>query len=434
MKPECRQAPGEPHTAVVSRDYYGENQIRLQHPSTYYRICIYDPGHFTPYYNAGLCTRFAALGHPCELITSPEAFEPVPPAGAYRVRYAFFPFLGGALGRLLRYRPTLRRICKGFAYPLGIWRTWIALRRQEPGVFHIHFSVFPSLDAILVQALARRGWRIIYTLQEPHPSGPLNRWRYARLIRAASRVCMHSEPLAARLRELFPWAERKIVALTHGADIPALPSAAARRQARAALGVTPDQFLLLFFGMIKPYKGLEDLLDAMPGILQRFPNTRLLIAGEPLMNMRPVMERIAALPEGAVILRLGFVPQAEVENCFAAADLVVAAYRAIAASAVVLQAQGYGCPVLATPIGALPALLENGRCGILAGPDLAASIVSAIAAPDQLQALARAGRQRLEQVHSWEAVAEETLRLYALTEAAADARRSAAPIGGPTPY
>jgi glycosyltransferase involved in cell wall biosynthesis len=164
--------------------------------------------------------------------------------------------------------------------------------------------------------------------------------------------------------------------------------------------------------MIKPYKGLEDLLDAMPSVLARIPDVRLVVAGEPLMDMRRTMEKIAVLPAETVILRLGFVPQAEVSRYFAAADILIACYREIAASAVVLQAQGYARPVLATPVGALPSLLDEGRCGFLAGENLAESIVAALANRELLAEMGLRGRDRLEKQHSWKHVARETLELY----------------------
>ncbi|MGZ8211801.1 MAG: glycosyltransferase family 4 protein [Burkholderiales bacterium] len=231
-------------------------------------------------------------------------------------------------------------------------------------------------------------------------------------------IVMHDTHLAAQLRQMFPRCAQEIASLTHGMDLPELPSEEDRARARAALGVSPSEPLLLFFGMIKPYKGLETLLDALPAVLARIPQVRLCIAGEPLMDMRRVRERIAALPAGTVILRLGFVPQAEVGRYFAAADLVVACYTEIAASSVVLQAQTHCRPVLATRAGALPALLEEGRCGFIAGEDLAESIVDALADRDRLTAMGRRGRARVEKLHSWENAAAETLRLYSVTEKA----------------
>ena len=210
----------------------------------------------------------------------------------------------------------------------------------------------------------------------------------------------------------FPRRAPKIASLTHGMDLPGWPSESDRELARGSLGVSPGEPLLLFFGMIKPYKGLEELLDAMPAIVSRMPKVRLCIAGEPLMDMRGVRKKIAGLPAETVIPRLGFVPQEEVGRYFAAADLVVACYREIAASSVVLQAQAHARPVLVTRVGAMPALVDEGRCGFLAGDNLAEAILDALADRDRLVEMGRRGRERVQKLHSWERVAAETLRLY----------------------
>ena len=378
-------------------------------------IYIYDPGHFTPYYNAGLCRQFAAMGFDCTLLTSPPTFEAVE-GGAYRILYVFFGFLLGPLSAHLRHRPRLRYLLKGLCYPAGVWRTYQTLRRLESGVFHIHAAVVPPLDALLARLLRRRGWRIVYTFQEPHPCSIWNRWSQAQVIKVCDSVLMHGEDLASRLRGIFPEFAGRIAPLPHGMDMPQLASEAERESSRRELGVSSEEQLLLFVGMIKPYKGLEDLLDAMPDVLKRMPDTRLSIAGEPLMPMGEILQKAAALPAGRVILRLRFVPQEKIGRLFAAADLVAAPYRRIQASSIVLQAQSYAPPVLVTRVGALPVHVDEGRCGFLAEGSLADSIVEALASRERLEAAGRRGRERVQANCSWEMVAEATLRFYSFTE------------------
>jgi glycosyltransferase involved in cell wall biosynthesis len=351
------------------------------------------------------------MGVPCTLLTSPATFEAVNPVG-YDVSFLFFRFLNGPMGSILRRRPALRRMAKAISYPGGVWRSYCALKHREPGVFHIHFALSPVLDALLARTLHQRGWRVVYTFQQPHPEGAWHRWQYRRLMENCDVIVMHDEGLAFRLREIFPGCASKIASLTHGTELPPLPSKKERTLARSELGVAESEPLLLFFGMMKPYKGLEDLVDAMPAVLSRIPGVRLCIAGEPMMDMRAVLHKIAALPLPTVILRLGFVPQADVGRYFAAADLVLTCYREIAASSVLLQAQAYARAVLATRVGAMPALLEDGRCGFLAGENLAEAIGDALADRDHLTEIGLRGRERVERMHSWEHVAAETLRLY----------------------
>jgi glycosyltransferase involved in cell wall biosynthesis len=201
-----------------------------------------------------------------------------------------------------------------------------------------------------------------------------------------------------------------------GSALPPL-TAADRAQARARLGLEADQPVLLFFGMIKPYKGLEFLLEAMPAVLAAFPRAVLLAAGEALMPMRPIHERIERLGlEDAVRLRESFVPQEEAPLYFAAADLLVAPYTDIAASGVVAQAQTYGLPAVVTRVGALPDFVEPEGCGFVVPPRspeaLAGAICRALADSAALAEMGRRARHRIGRDHDWGAVARRTLAVY----------------------
>jgi len=137
---------------------------------------------------------------------------------------------------------------KAIFYPAGVWRTYRALQRATTRRVPYSLRSQPLLDALLARILRRRGWHVVYTLQQPHPEGAWNRWQFGRLMETCDAVVMHDEGLAARLREIFPRCARKIASLTHGMDLPELPSESDRELARAGLGVSPVEPLLLFFG------------------------------------------------------------------------------------------------------------------------------------------------------------------------------------------
>src|SRR5690348_1847784 len=140
------------------------------------RIVMFDPGAFLPYYVDALCRSLAALGVRVRVVASPPLFEPVDPDGEYEIDRFFFPFLRGAARALVRRRARIRQAVKGLSYPFGLLRTWLALRRGRAGVFHLQWAPVPSLDRLLVWALKRRGWRVVYTEHDPLPS-PARRTR-----------------------------------------------------------------------------------------------------------------------------------------------------------------------------------------------------------------------------------------------------------------
>jgi len=138
-----------------------------------------------------------------------------------------------------------------------------------------------------------------------------------------------------------------------------------REEARRKLGVTGN--VALFFGHIRPFKGLDIALDAWR---QLKSNVTLIVAGEPWWNA-------SYPPQPDVRFDLRFIPDSEIANYFAAADVVLAPYRSEAQSGVALTAFHFARPVIATAVGGLPEIID-GRNGILVPPEDPASLAKAV--------------------------------------------------------
>ena len=383
------------------------------------RIVLFDPGCFVPYYVDALCRSLAALGVRTSVVTSPPLFEPVDAGDAYDVEHLFFPFLRGTLRALLRRRAGARQALKGIAYPLGLLRTWRALRVGPPGVFHLQWTPLPLLDRLLVRALRSLGWRVVYTEHDPLPD-PARRARrrhHCELLRMCDAVIVHTVQQHDELVSAVPDVAERIHVIAHGGVRAAIPDATERARCRDRLGVAHDREILLAFGLIKPYKGLAHLVAAMPAIVAQFPRALLLVAGEPLMPLRDVDHQIDALGlRQHVSLRLGFVPTQDVATYLDAADLLVAPYVSVGASGVVVMAQGHGLPAVVTRVGGLPEFVEPDDCGFVVPPRSPAALAEAIGrALGDREALARMGERawrRLARENDWSDVAERTLAVY----------------------
>ena len=380
------------------------------------RVVMYDPGAFLPYYVDHLCRALTDLGVECTLIASQPLFEPVPSDGRYQVAPLFFPSLSGARMTLVRHRRKLRRVVKGLLYPLGVWRSWLALRQGAPGVLHLQWAPLPALDVILIGALRRKGWRIVYTVHDPLPS----RLRPAfllhrRIIKMCDAVVAHTPQQAEQIATAHPDARVHVVA--HGGDVHPLPTAEERKHRRQRIDVAHERPLLLFAGQLKPYKGLPDLLAAMPAVIAACPDVVLVIAGEPLMPLHEVEEQIERLGlAGHVRLRAGFVPEDRLEDYMRSADLLVATYVRGGASGMVVLAQSHGLPVLVTRVGGLPAFVEPNDSGFVVPPRsptaVAAALVRALGDLPALREMGRRGWARLQRDNSWSDVAKRTLDVY----------------------
>jgi D-inositol-3-phosphate glycosyltransferase len=186
--------------------------------------------------------------------------------------------------------------------------------------------------------------------------------------------------------------------------------------ARARCGLTGD--VLLFFGFVRHYKGLDILIDALPAVLSQRKLT-LVVAGEFYEPAGPIEEKIRALGIGAhVRLENRYVPDEEVGALVAAADVVVLPYRSATQSGVVLVAYAGGCPVISTRVGGLPEVVEDGVTGYLVPPEDPQALADAI-----LRFFAAGGRatfapavKRAAERYTWGAVVDGITSLVAATK------------------
>jgi glycosyltransferase involved in cell wall biosynthesis len=208
----------------------------------------------------------------------------------------------------------------------------------------------------------------------PHERARLDvrlvRWALAR----ADRLIVHSAADQQLAGSLFPGKDVLSVPFPQSSDLP--HNSWSRERAREVLQA--DHRLLLFFGFVRPYKGLPDLIEAMPAVLQDGAAT-LLVVGEVwqgrqdyarLVEQRGLAEHVRFVDR--------YVSNDETAMYFAAADLVVMPYRHATTSAAVQLAFAYGVPVIATRTGSMAEAIDDGVTGFLVEPGDVAGLAGAI--------------------------------------------------------
>jgi glycosyltransferase involved in cell wall biosynthesis len=140
--------------------------------------------------------------------------------------------------------------------------------------------------------------------------------------------------------------------------------------ARKNIGITSNDKIILFFGFIRKYKGLDILLDALALFkVDGSINFKVLIAGEFYEDRKPFDEQITTLGlQDMLILKTDFIPDSEVRNYFCAADMVIQPYRNATQSGVTPLAYHFEIPMIVTNVGGLPSLVPNGKVGLVAEP------------------------------------------------------------------
>ncbi len=199
------------------------------------------------------------------------------------------------------------------------------------------------------------------------------------------------------------------------------PNPEARMRVRQELNLNDDDPLLFTAGRFVYKKGFEYLIEAVPLLVERWPRLRLVIGGSGDLDERL---RAKAHQAGASrnIIFTGVLDHATVAAFLAAADIaVVPSVRDSAGNVdglpnIVMEALASGTPLVATPVGGIPGVIESDCNGLLVPPSdssaLAAAIDGLLSEPQQRRALGRAGRDDAVRLHSWERVAESFERAY----------------------
>jgi glycosyltransferase involved in cell wall biosynthesis len=364
------------------------------------RIALLDPPSYSPVYDHHLASALAARGHEVELVTSPFVFADPPVPVDYERVELFLPLSG----RLLRRSPRspLRFVLKGAEYLPSVARLARRIHRTAPDVIHVQWLTLQRFDLRWLSRL-RRDRPVVLTAHNvlPHAGEADERQRRA-LYSAFDRIVVHTRSGAEQLARFGVPAER-VVRIPHGTfDAP--PATAIE---------PPSGRTLLFFGLIRHYKGLDVLVRALAGI----PDARLVVAGDPLDPVAPVKALAEELGVADRIeWRLGYLPEEEVAALMREATLAVFPYRSTeSASGALATALGQGRPAVVADVGALGDTVRDFDAGLVVPPDDPEALAQACRQLlDDPAALARAyrGTEAARRGLSWDAIAEAHERLY----------------------
>jgi glycosyltransferase involved in cell wall biosynthesis len=342
------------------------------------RVVIADPPAFTPPYDHELATALARAGAEVELLTSRFRFGETPEPRGYRRDDSLYPISS----RLFRRSP-LRLPVKAVEH-LFAQR---ALGRVRGGVLHVQWLAWPSLDRRL-----RLRTPSVFTAHDLLPRRTAaKRALWQELLGRFDRVVVHSERGREALRELGVDA--------HVIPHPVYPSDPPRRD---------DGATVLCLGLIRPYKGLGDAIEAV----KRVDGVRLLVAGEPVEPVDGYRQAAGNRAEW----RLGYLPAVELDRALGDATVAVFPYRAeLDQSGALLRALGAGVPAVVYDVGGLPDPVRHYGAGrVVPAGDvdaLAAAIRELVGDRDALER-ARAGARAAREALTWDRAAAAHLDLY----------------------
>jgi len=374
------------------------------------------------HYFFGLATALISKGVRLDVIGSDDVDGPE----MHSTPMVTFLNLRGSRNSRAGLRSKVSRIMAYYAHLVRY--AWSA----KPGVFHILWNnKFLFFDRTLLMLYYKvRGKKIVFTAHNVNGARRDGRDSFANRLslriqyQLVDHIFVHTKKMKKELLEEFGVSDQKVTIIPFGINNAIPETSLTSAEAKERLGVRASEKTMLFFGNIRPSKGLEYLLAAFESMISRDASYRLIIAGQcskqfagEWEKVRPAASRLSN--QGLVILRNKFIPDDEMELYFKAADVLVLPYTDIFQSGVLFLGYSFGLPAVATDVGSLREDIVEGRTGFVCRPCDASDLSSTLEryfASDlfaNLNVRRREIRQYVSQRHSWDLVAEMTRNVYA---------------------
>jgi len=331
----------------------------------------------------------------------------------------------GALDIVGKFRlPRLpRRILKLLESILNLSALTVRFLFSPPDIVHVQYlpmlrSRLP-LDLWFVEFSRKRGSKIVLTVHDllPHDTGEAHKQAFRDLYRMVDGIICHSENIRLRLEEEFSVPEEKVAVIPHGPFFYDLPATDAGQTLRS-FDLEPGKLLVLWQGIIFPYKGIDLLLNAWQQVEANNDDAFLLIVGTGAPEFaEQIRDQIRRLDLKRVQLHLRFISTEELVALYRAADIVVYPYRAITTSGALATGLALGKTIVASNLPVFRELLTHRENALLVDPNNSAELAAALL---ELSTDSRLRSQLAATVvamhfgdESWLSIANRTKDLYA---------------------
>ena len=319
-------------------------------------------------------------GYLCDALSNIDSVQVDVGAANYYLDLDFFPRRGIVLDpRLidgvsgLPKIPAIgRRILKVTEYLANLFSLLRRFRQQPPDVLHVQF--LPMLTSFLpaeiwfLNAVKRIGIKIVYTVHNvlPQDNGGRHKSTYQECYDLADHLICHNQESRQRLLTEFAIPVSKISTIAHGPLLE--PPATTNPEAlRARLGMSADESLVLWQGIIKPYKGISFLLKAWKLVQENGTKAKLLIAGngdsEIVQQIRKEIQTLGI--KDSVFFDARFLSVAEVADCYTAADVITFPYSNITTSGALMTGICYGKAIIATRQPGFAKTIQHGHNSLI---------------------------------------------------------------------
>ena len=332
------------------------------------------------------------------------------------------PGLLDVVGKFRSLPRLPRRIFKLLESVLNLSALTVRFLVSPPDIIHAQYlpmvlSRLP-LDLWFVQLCRKRGSKVVLTVHDllPHDTGEEYKETYDKLYGMVDGMICHSVNIKAQLQEKFSVPEEKIAVIPHGPFFYDLPSANSEHTLRS-FDLEPGKLLVLWQGIIFPYKGVDLLLNAWQKIEESKNDAVLLIVGTGSPELsEQIREQINRLSLSRVKFHLRFISTEELVALYRITDIVVYPYRAITTSGALATGLALGKTIVASDLPVFRELLTDRKNALLVDPQnstaLAAAMTELFANSSLRQQLASSVQAMDFGDQSWLAIADATRSFY----------------------
>jgi len=371
-----------------------------------------------PYYTAYLSK--ALLNHPIDLTVGSISYYLDPDCYSSR-GIKIDPGLLDVVGKLRLQRLT-RRVLKLLEGMLNLCALTARFTLSPPDVIHVQFlpmlRTAAPMDLWFVEYCRWRGSKIVLTVHDllPHDTGDRYRANFDKLYRGMDAIICHSDTVRARLATEFGVPKEKISVIPHGPFFYDLP-ATGNEETLRSFALEPDRVMVLWQGIIFPYKGINLLLRAWQQVEAKRGDACLVIVGTGAPELlQEIRAQVIALGLKQVKMHFRFVSSEELVALYRAADVVVYPFRAITTSGSLATGLAMGKAIIASDLPVFREMLTDRENALLVSPQdcnaLASAMVELIQDAVLRERLAAKVRGMDFGDETWRMIAGQTLATY----------------------
>ena len=314
------------------------------------------------------------------------------------------------------------KLIKPFILLKYLTQIFLYAAKNRNTILHYQFFRKERVEWLFFLLLRLTNAKLVHTAHNvlPHNHQKGNYFFKYIIYKSAGAIIVHSKFVKNKLVKQFNINAHKVEVIPHGNFDNYLPAELiTKKAARESLKFSKSDDVLLFFGFIKEYKGLDLLLEAFQIAAGNNHQLKLVIAGKPASKGLEdhYRKRIADLSfNGHILYYPRFIPSDALPAFFAAADVVVLPYKKIDHSGIVHLGYSFGKPLIATNVGDFSEIIEQDKSGYIVeknnAENLAQTISDAFSDKQHLENMGNFAKQLSNTKYSWDDIANKTIALY----------------------